>query len=53
MRIWGRVCVVAAMAMASACVYAQTDIPTDWTDLNTGHRIIRLSREDGSRSSYF
>ena len=41
------------MAMASACVYAQTDIPTDWIDPNTGHRIIRLSREDGSRSSYF
>ena len=51
MRIWSGICLIAAMA--SACVYAQSDIPTDWIDPNTGHRIIRLSREDGSQSSYF
>jgi oligogalacturonide lyase len=37
----------------SICTHAQTDIPTDWIDPDTGHRIIRLSREDGSQSSYF
>jgi len=30
-----------------------TTIPTDWIDPDTGHRVIRLSREDGSQSSYF
>jgi oligogalacturonide lyase len=45
--------VFAILLTAGACVYAQTDIPTEWIDPDTGHRIIRLSREDGSRSSYF
>ncbi len=50
---WNRAGVVALMAWASTCAYAQTEIPTDWIDPDTGHRVIRLSREDNSRSSYF
>ena len=45
--------VLAILLMVSAYARAQTDIPTDWIDPDTGHRIIRLSREDGSQSSYF
>jgi len=44
---------MAAMAVAGVRVYAQGDIPTDWIDPDTGHRVVRLSREDGSQSSYF
>ena len=32
---------------------AQTPLPTEWTDASTGHRVIRLSREDGTQSLYF
>jgi oligogalacturonide lyase len=41
------------LLITSVYVHAQTDIPTDWVDPDTGHRIVRLSCEDGSRSSYF
>src|SRR5438128_2488655 len=27
--------------------------PTEWTDPDTGHRVLRLSREPGSSSLYF
>lgn len=33
--------------------FSATEIPTDWIDPDTGHRIIRLSKEDGSESLYF
>ena len=29
------------------------DLPTEWIDRDTGHRIVRLSREDGTQSLYF
>jgi len=41
------------MMLANGRVYAQSDIPADWIDSDTGHRVVRLSREDGSQSSYF
>jgi oligogalacturonide lyase len=50
---WNRIGVLAALTLASVRVYAQSDIPTDWIDPDTGHRVIRLSRENGSQSSYF
>src|SRR4051812_13876067 len=28
-------------------------LPTEWMDADTGHRVIRLSREDGTQSLYF
>ena len=30
-----------------------TEPPTDWIDPDTGHRVVRLSREPGSASLYF
>ncbi len=32
---------------------AQAAPPTEWIDPDTGHRVIRLSREDGTASLYF
>jgi oligogalacturonide lyase len=29
------------------------DLPTQWVDPDTGHRVVRLSRENGSQSPYF
>jgi oligogalacturonide lyase len=29
------------------------DLPAEWVDPDTGHRVIRLSREDGTLSLYF
>jgi oligogalacturonide lyase len=46
-------CVFPILLITSTCVYAQGDIPTDWIDPDTGHRVVRLSRENGSQSSYF
>ena len=48
-----RTCLIAAVVAATVRVWAQGSIPTDWIDPDTGHRVVRLSREDGSQSSYF
>ncbi len=32
---------------------AQETPPTEWVDADTGHRVVRLSREPGSESLYF
>jgi oligogalacturonide lyase len=32
---------------------AQASLPTEWIDADTGHRVIRLSREAGTQSLYF
>ena len=32
---------------------AATEPPTEWIDPDTGHRVIRLSREQGTASLYF
>ena len=31
----------------------KTEPPTEWVDADTGHRVVRLSREPGSASLYF
>lgn len=41
-----------SLAVLSIRVAAQ-DPPTEWIDADTGHRIVRLSREAGSESLYF
>src|ERR1035437_4031970 len=40
---------LAAIRMVSA----QTALPTEWIDPDTGHRVVRLSREPGTASLYF
>lgn len=44
--------VLLAFALDPAMVSAQTP-PTDWIDPVTGHRILRLSGDDGGASLYF
>ena len=34
-------------------IFAQSELPKDWIDKDTGHRIIRISEENGSQSFYF
>ena len=42
------------LAVAAAqTLAAQTSLPTEWIDKDTGHRVVRLSREDGTQSLYF
>jgi oligogalacturonide lyase len=37
-----------------ACrLVSAAELPTEWIDPDTGHRVIRLSREDGTQSLYF
>jgi oligogalacturonide lyase len=38
---------------ATRLLHAQSALPTEWIDRDTGHRVIRLSREDGTQSIYF
>src|SRR5450432_3875189 len=40
------------LALGSA-LFAASELPTEWIDADTGHRVIRLSREDGTQSLYF
>ena len=39
--------------LAAARFLSAQSLPTDWIDPDTGHRIIRLSTEDGTQSLYF
>src|ERR1700724_2039702 len=39
--------------VATRLLSAQTALPTEWIDPDTGHRVIRLSRENGTASLYF
>ena len=38
---------------ASPAIAQQQEIPREWIDPDTGHRVIRLSDEPGSASLYF
>jgi oligogalacturonide lyase len=46
MRAW--LCIV-----ASAACGAQAEPPKEWVERETGHRVVRLSREGGTASLYF
>ncbi len=41
------------LAAAMGTLSAQTEIPTEWIDPDTGHRVVRLSEEPGTASLYF
>jgi oligogalacturonide lyase len=43
-----------AVAVVALCCHALADEPpTEWVDADTGHRVVRLSKEDGTASLYF
>jgi oligogalacturonide lyase len=41
------------IALSVRLLPAQSQLPTEWIDPDTGHRIVRLSRDDGTQSLYF
>jgi len=47
------IAVLALCAAAIAPVRYSRDLPSDWIDPATGHRVIRLSTEPGSQTLYF
>src|ERR1035438_6679164 len=44
---------VLPLILALGSTVLAADLPTEWIDAATGHRVIRLSREDGTQSLYF
>lgn len=45
---------ISLFLLLSIQIFSQsTDLPRDWVDPDTGHRIVRLSDEGGSQSYYF
>ena len=42
-----------ATGLVAASARAQTNLPTEWIDPDTGHRVVQLSTEPGSESLYF
>ena len=41
------------LVLAAPAIAVAADLPVDWIDPDTGHRVIRLSKEDGTMSLYF
>lgn len=46
-------CVVALVAAAPGAQAPDKELPREWIDPDTGHRVVRLSDEPGSQSLYF
>ncbi len=54
MRRYGVTGVFLFLTFAILCIRVAADEPpTEWIDPDTGHRVVRLSREPGSQSLYF
>ncbi len=48
-----RFAVLLLLAVLSPLVAQSAEPPTSWIDPDTGHRVVRLTREPGSASLYF
>jgi oligogalacturonide lyase len=42
-----------SLFVAGCCALRAADLPSEWIDPDTGHRIVRLSKDDGTQSLYF
>jgi oligogalacturonide lyase len=42
-----------ALFISINTIFAQSELPKEWIDKDTGHRIVRLSEENGSSTFYF
>src|ERR687889_1822794 len=51
MKILKSLLLIHVLALAAAAQQAQ--VPREWIDPDTGHRVVRLSEEPGSQSLYF
>lgn len=50
---WFTPLALGALLVTSQVLASDADIPKQWIDQDTGHRVVRLSEEPGSRSLYF
>jgi oligogalacturonide lyase len=53
MRMSGVIWLTVALAAKGLSAEGRGELPTEWIDPTTGHRVVRLSQEDGSQSWYF
>jgi len=53
MKLSPRLLAVVFVFVLSCCLRAEQEPPTSWVDPDTGHRVIRLTREPNSASLYF
>ena len=44
---------ILALTLAASALSSAADLPLEWIDQDTGHGVIRLSRDDGTESLYF
>src|ERR1044071_7411391 len=49
----GTLCLALILCAQTVFAQQQQEPPTEWVDPDTGHRVVRLSREPGSESLYF
>src|SRR5215217_9256624 len=53
MRILKSLLLIHLTVLAAAAEQPQAQVPREWVDPDTGHRVVRLSEEAGSQSLYF
>src|SRR5947209_6013607 len=53
MRLTARLALALSLAAPRALAQQPADPPREWVDPDTGHRVVRLSDEAGSRTLYF
>ena len=51
--LWLTFCLFCASLWQISVLAQQTEVPREWIDPDTGHRVVRLSDEPGSASLYF
>ena len=51
--LWSTFCIFCASLWQISVLAQQTEVPREWIDPDTGHRVVRLSDEPGSASLYF
>lgn len=51
--LWLTFCIFCASLWQIPVLAQQTEVPREWIDPDTGHRVVRLSDEPGSASLYF
>jgi oligogalacturonide lyase len=53
MKILKSLLLIHALVLVAAAQQRQGEVPREWIDPDTGHRVVRLSEEPGSQSLYF
>lgn len=53
MKVLKSLVIIHVMMIVAAAQQPQGQVPREWVDADTGHRVVRLSEEPGSQSLYF